>query len=268
MVLHRVSEIIRKIVPETLWVWCAKYYKQNLVYFGFIWWRFLHKGVNNVYEIPIIINNFNRLSYLKQLIQDLKTRGYNNIYIIDNKSSYPPLLDFYQQTDCKLFLLDKNVGYKALWETGIIKFFNNSFFVYTDSDVVLDKNCPSDFLNYLLQLAYKYPKAQKVGLGIHIDDLPNAFALKDSVIQHESQFWKKEIEPDIFDARIDTTFALYKPYFGSVSDRSQFNIRTGGVYMIHHMPWYVDSSALDEENQFYVDAINKSTHWSKQLRTN
>ena len=47
-------------------------------------------------EIPIIINNFNRLDTLQKLIASLEIRGYRNIYIIDNLSTYPPLLDYYK----------------------------------------------------------------------------------------------------------------------------------------------------------------------------
>lgn len=41
-------------------------------------------------NIPIIINNFNRLTCLQRLIASLEVRGYHNIYIIDNNSTYPP----------------------------------------------------------------------------------------------------------------------------------------------------------------------------------
>lgn len=41
-------------------------------------------------EIPVIINNFNRLTTLKQLTKALVDRGYTNIYILDNASTYPP----------------------------------------------------------------------------------------------------------------------------------------------------------------------------------
>ena len=48
-------------------------------------------------QIPIVINNFNRLGYLKRLIASLESRGYKNIHIIDNNSTYPPLLEYYEK---------------------------------------------------------------------------------------------------------------------------------------------------------------------------
>ena len=51
--------------------------------------------ITDYHDIPVIINNFNRLEYLKKLIESLEIRGYRNIYIIDNLSTYPPLLQYY-----------------------------------------------------------------------------------------------------------------------------------------------------------------------------
>lgn len=42
-------------------------------------------------QIPIIINNFNRLHYLTQLIDSLEKRGVKNIHILDNNSTYVTL---------------------------------------------------------------------------------------------------------------------------------------------------------------------------------
>ena len=46
--------------------------------------------ISSAREIPIIINSFNRLTTLKRLISSLEQRGYTNIYILDNCSTYPP----------------------------------------------------------------------------------------------------------------------------------------------------------------------------------
>ena len=47
--------------------------------------------IEDARQIPIIINSFNRLTTLKQLISSLEQRGLTNIYILDNNSTYPPL---------------------------------------------------------------------------------------------------------------------------------------------------------------------------------
>ena len=97
-------------------------------------------------DIPIIINNYNQLDYLKLLLNSLEKRGYENIIILDNDSSYPPLLEFYKNTRYRVIPLGHNYGYLALWKSGVYKEFQNSYFVYTDPDLVIDKECPDDFL--------------------------------------------------------------------------------------------------------------------------
>ena len=215
-------------------------------------------------NVPIIINNYNRLSYMKQLISTLEERGYHNIYIIDNNSTYPPLLKYYDSCPYNVFRLNENVGYLALWKTDIYKRFQDSYYVYTDSDMKIEDDCPDDFMQKFIEVMDCFPMAQKVGFGITIDDLPDHFKNKDEVIRHESQFWEVQVKPDIFEAQIDTTFALYRPFCKGKADRYQKTYRTGGRYRIKHLPWYVDSSNMTEEERYYVDTITQSTYWSQK----
>ena len=222
----------------------------------------------NPYNIPIIINNYNRLTFLKELIRSLEIRGYHNIYIIDNNSTYQPLLEFYQNIRYKVFMLKENKGYTALWDSEVFNEFKDSYYVYTDSDMQIDKSCPNDFMNYFLSILKKYPLAQKVGFGIRIDDLPNHFILKEKVIQHEMQFWKNEVSTNIYRAMIDTTFALYSPFCAGPASPYQFTYRTGYPYIIKHLPWYIDSANINEEETFFLNSISKPTHWSAIAKNN
>ena len=216
-------------------------------------------------NIPIIINNYNRLTTLKKLTNYLEINGYTNIYILDNQSSYPPLLDFYQTCEYRVFSLKKNYGSKALWKSGIWLKFMFSNFVYTDSDVLPVDECPNDFLEYFYKLLVKYPNIHKVGFSIKIDDLPDTFINKSKVINWEKRYYNKEIENNIYLAPIDTTFALYRPF--SKSGRRDDNapiLRVGFPYQIRHLPWYIDNNKLDLEEEFYINSLKKRTHWSRQ----
>ena len=133
-------------------------------------------------EIPIIINNRNRLTFLIQIIESLKSRGYNNIIILDNNSTYPPLLDFYKTTDCNVVFLDKNLGYDALAKISLYKKIRKNYFVYTDPDILPIEECPDDFLKFFLETLKKYPTVQKVGFSLKIDDLPDKYESKLQVI--------------------------------------------------------------------------------------
>lgn len=213
-------------------------------------------------ETPIIINNFNRLTFLRELIERLEKCGYKNIYIIDNASTYPPLLDYYDKLKYKIYRLEDNVGFLSFWKTEIYKQFKNQYFVYTDSDVVPSDECPDDFLSYFYFLMKKYPRASKVGFSLKIDDLPDTFSNKAKVLDWESKFWDNELEPGIYKAAIDTTFALYRPNVKGGAFFHDFMIRTAGKYSAKHLPWYNDDSNPTEEEKYYIANAKTSTHWT------
>ena len=75
-----------------------------------------------------------------------------NLYIIDNQSTYPPLLEYYTRLPYPVYMLNKNVGHLSLWETGIFKQFKDSYYAYTDSDLEILPNCPDDFIEKFILL--------------------------------------------------------------------------------------------------------------------
>jgi hypothetical protein len=211
--------------------------------------------------IPIIINNRNRLTYLKQLVDWLQNAGYTNIYILDNNSNYGPLLEYYQSTQVNVIRLESNYGHLSLWKSGIYKKFYSSYYVYTDPDVLPIETCPPNFMQHFLQLLKKYPGIEKVGFGLKIDDLPSHYQKKEKVIEWESKFWLNEVEKEVYNAPIDTTFALYKPFTrGDVWVQNA--LRTGGNYVCRHLPWYEDSANLPHESIFYQNNMKQgASHW-------
>lgn len=220
-----------------------------------------YEGPQDFYNIPILINNRNRLTYLKQLIDWLQAAGYTNLYILDNDSNYAPLLDFYRQTTVKVIYLERNYGHLALWKSGVYKQFYKDYYVYTDPDVVPAKNCPGEFMAHFLNLLNRYPNIEKVGFGLKIDDLPEHYQKKNEVIGWEKKFWEKEVEKDVYDAPVDTTFALYKP-FTNGGIWVQNALRTGEPYVLHHLPWYENSAALSSESRFYLENMKQgASHW-------
>ena len=226
-------------------------------------------GTDGSYKsVPIIINNCNRLTMMRKFIASLESRGYRNIYIIDNASTYPPLLEWYSH-ECPypVFLMHENLGHLAFWKSGIYKMFQDTYYAYTDSDLELQEDCPDDFMEKFIDLLRRHPSALKAGFSLRIDDLPDTFRLKEEVKTHESQFWRpeKEIEPGVFDAPIDTTFAVYKPYFvGEIVEFKNKYFRTAPPYSARHLPWYIDSSDLSDEEKYYVTHIKTMTHWAEQ----
>jgi hypothetical protein len=201
---------------------------------------------------------------LKQLVSWLEQAGMDNICIIDNDSAYPPVLEYYQSIRHRVVYLGRNLGFTALWDSEIYNEFRSSYYIYTDPDVVPVATCPHDFIEHLFQILKKYPDIEKVGMGLKIDDLPDHYDHKHEVITSESKFWEKKIENDLFDAEVDTTLALYRPLAKGPSWACKA-YRTGGNYLLHHLPWYEDSENLDDETLYYVKNIKKFTsRWSEK----
>lgn len=214
------------------------------------------------FSIPIVINNRNRYTYLRDLVDWLLASGYTSIYILDNASDYPALMDYYKHTKATVVPLGKNVGYKALWETDLFSKIKKGYYVYTDADLIPNTACPPDVLYRLYMVLKKYP-VEKCGPALRISDLPDHYALKQKVLDNERPFWTDQPEKNIFLAPIDTTFALYKPFaYGNAEECSA--VRVGGDLEFIHRPWYEVSKHPDPETQYYIEHANTSSVWYKQ----
>ena len=212
-------------------------------------------------QVPIIINTRDRVTVLRQLLSWLQHAGHHRIILLDNGSTYPPLCEFLDNYKGHVIRLGRNLAHTALWEVSdLTDIVSKEWFVYTDPDVIPVEGTPSDAVAYFYELLQKYPRYQKAGFGLKINDLPNHFKMKEHVIKWESQHYLNEIAPSVFEADIDTTFALYRPgtpyCYGPA-------LRTRGIYEARHMPWYMDSEHPTEEEAYYREhALQNVTTWS------
>ncbi len=212
------------------------------------------------YNVPIIINNRNRYTFLKQLISWLENNGYKNIYIIDNQSTYRPLLDYYKTIKHKVFFLNQNVGYMALWQTPLFDQFKKSYYVYTDSDVLPLKECPKNIIEELYRILKRFTNIEKAGVALKIDDIPEQYRHKTEVIRIETNWWKEEVGKNIYNAPVDTTFALYRPFAkGNAEECNAY--RAAGNLMFMHQPWYENSDSPAEEDIYYKNSVSKSSSY-------
>lgn len=221
--------------------------------------------LNQIYEFPIVINNFNRLTYLKEQIIWLEKCGLKNIVIIDNQSTYIPLLNFYDTLNYKVIRCQKNMGYLSLWFNPFFKKIRNNFYVYTDSDIVGSSCCPKDFIEYFFSRLIDIPKIHKIGFGLNLEGIRNSINEKYLIKKNETKFWDfKYKDSDVFMAPIDTTFALYKPntYGGYWLNAG----RTDYPYLADHLPWFM--SIDSEENLFYENnIISKNSFYQSRRNT-
>lgn len=226
-------------------------------------WKKFWNRQYEVRNIPVIINNFNRLTYLQQQIQWLADCGHHNIHVIDNASTYAPLLEYYQTIPATVYFLNKNMGHEALWRTHIYDRFAQNYYVYTDPDVLPAANTPTDFMQFFVDVLREHEDKKKVGFGLVYDDLPNHYPKKMEVIQWESKLYDTEITAGLYHSKIDTTFALYRP--GAAFQCWEDTIRAGSPYMLRHLPWYEDPNHIDEETGFYIKAASEVSSWYKTV---
>lgn len=212
------------------------------------------------YSIPIFIISYNRLSYLTKLISRLENMGYKNIKIIDNASTYPPLLDFYSTTEYEVFRLNENYGHMAFWKNDIFAEYRNDLYAVTDPDVIPIDKCPNDFMEMFCKNLENYPRVKKVGFSLKIDDIPKNAPLYNKVMQWEKiyNFFKIPYR-NAFCADIDTTFALYIPDYLDISRHFITAIRIGNPYQARHLPWYKTEIDIDEEEMYY--ASHRTNGW-------
>lgn len=210
---------------------------------------------------PVFIICRDRVTCLRRLIAWLERAGHDRIYLVDNQSSYPPLLEYLHTCPHTVIPLKENFGPLAVWRTNLLSTLRiEEPYVVTDPDVVPDDACPPDAIDFFERVLDRFPAFDKVGFGLHIDDIPEAHKFRDAIIRWERPFWEKEIDTALYAAHIDTTFALYRP---GVPFKKTECIRTGAPYLARHTPWYSDVDDLSDEDAYYCTRLNAAdSYWS------
>lgn len=219
-------------------------------------------------DVPIFINARDRLGVMKKLVDWLLDAGYRNLIIIDNDSTYPLLLEYYSELErdsrLKIIRLVKNLGYKALWLSGVLEHLKISTpYVYTDPDVIPIETCPKDFVKQLIKILDSNHELRKVGLGIVWEDI--TLFNKDHYKKIESNYYEgTRIGENLYYTQVDTTFALYS----NVRHYSlRFSLRTTGDLRIYHLPWYLDYDNLPEDERYYIEHADSSATAAAQFKT-
>lgn len=252
---------------------------QNLCWYkGYSWhWRisledpfdrrgrrkaFRERKAKGLQDIPLFLISYNRLSYLQMAIERFEQLGLTNIIVIDNGSTYPPLLEYYQKLPYKVITVDRNYGHLVFWQCPQFREYRNDFYMVSDPDVIPIEECPTDFVEKMFYTLKKYPNLTKVGFSLKLDDLPEDGVLTKDVLQHEKQFQERYIKKEnLYIASLDTTFALYPPDVVANQKMSFFcAMRTGYPYQARHIPWYKTKEMITDEDRFY-SALNKFGTW-------
>lgn len=220
--------------------------------------------------VPVfVINRDNLERGFRRQVEWLRRIGIQQINVVDNGSTYAPLLKYYEDNSwLNVIRKDANLGPWVFWETKMYETVNTPYIV-SDADVAPDKNCPDDLIAQLLLLQEKHvDKVLKVGPGLRIDNLPDTYIHKETVIAHETQFsleahkYKLDGAPEMFEALIDTTFALYRAGEANYTTDWCKHFRLAAPYVFEHVPWTEDSTIANEEREYYSSHANVGwRHW-------
>lgn len=221
--------------------------------------RIKHRAeLSPVREVMAFIINYNRLTYLRQMVEWCQSHGLRPV-VIDNASTYPPLLAYYSTNPCEVIRLNKNYGHTVAWSKAIR--LPRERYIVTDPDLDMS-GVPDDFLEVMNRGLDLYPAAPKCGLSLEINDLPSN-EYTDFVKNWESDFWLRPLDGMYFDADVDTTFALYRAGNHSHGYKA---IRTNRPYTARHYCWYyTDMESIPEDERHYYQTANDSASYKKHL---
>lgn len=209
-------------------------------------------------DVPVIVICRDRLEPMTRLVAWLEAEGLRNIIFVDNDSTYPPLLAYFERTAYRVVRLGRNVGHTSPWLPEVQELIPpGAPYIVTDPDVVPCEGSHGAVREFF-RLLNDYPGYVKVGFGLRIDDLPEHYCRRDEVIAWESSLIERAVERNVYRVPIDTTFALHRagtPYTLVPS------LRTAGRFVARHEPWYEDCDNVGAEVAYYLAHASSSATW-------
>lgn len=202
---------------------------------------------------------YNRLTIPKKLAESLADTGCEPI-LIDNGSSYPPLLEWYKNCPFKVHDLKQRYGERVFWDSKLFEQYNDEYYIVTDHDLDIT-NVPNDYVEKLIQ-GLQNPNITKCGLSLELDDLPNTEYGNDAK-KFELKYWQEKDYLGNYVAGVDTTFAMYDRKRQGIGwdygDKFYQATRLPKPYSAKHMPWYLNEKSLeldDEEKYYHTGCVN------------
>ena len=210
--------------------------------------------------VNALIINRNLLTTTKNTVEFLRGESRVKIYILDQESTYEPLLEYYKEIPEKVYY-KSNEGPHSVWMGAAARDYDHlreDYYIVADSDCTYD-NVPDDWLDVMFNVL-KNSNVHKVGMSLEIDNLPHT-SLGDEVKNHEAKYWENKTSNG-WVADVDTTFALHEPHTGFCYDA----IRLDRPYCIKHTPWYITKDNITEEWEYYLDCATYVSTWGCKLK--
>lgn len=208
--------------------------------------------------IDVYIINYNLLEWPKQMCKHIEGfLGLGDIHIVDNDSSYEPLLDWYATCPYKIHRMKKNYGHTVVNNVlGIARM--SDYYVVTDPDLDIS-DMPADTLDKYKKLLATCPDILKVGPAIRIDDYPKDALYYEKAVQSQRGFWGSPFRmPGYKVAPIDTTFAMSHKSSGPTYPGTPA-LRSDPPYWCRHLPYYITADNMTEEYRNFLLTCNESS---------
>lgn len=213
-------------------------------------------------KIPIIINNRDLYTWPKKMVEKIKTlNGVGDIFIVDNGSTYEPLLDWYETKPCEIIKVD-NLGHTSPWLCGLVEKLGTPY-VLTDPDLDIS-NIPLDTLEYLNFILNIFSDKGKIGLALDWERVtPDLEYYNHMRNLYYPVYNSPPVFPNVYNFSIDTTFALYnkKEYF--IGGYSVY-----GDYKAGHLPWYLTKEERENDKEFsnYLNNSDNSCSYKNFIK--
>ena len=206
---------------------------------------------------------FNRLTWPRKMAEYMSDTGCE-VILVDNNSTYPPLLEWYKSCPYKVHRLNDNLGNYSLWISGVLDQYPSlGYYFASDPDLGLS-GVPSSYYSIMRDELDAHPEIYKIGLSLEILDLPD-ISTTPTIMELESVFWKETVGPNgFYKADVDTTFALYdrRRPIGNI----WLALRAPRPYTAKHLPWYTSKNDWNEEDIYYYEHITKSSIYSGLIK--
>jgi len=223
-------------------------------------------------KIKAFIIMYNRLTIPKKLAENLADTGCEPI-LLDNSSTYPPLLEWYKSCPFKVHTFNKKYGERVFWDSKLFDEYDDEYYIVTDHDLDIS-SVPSDYAEKLIN-GLNNKEITKCGLSLDIYDLPNT-EYSEAIIGCETKYWNEKDYLGNYIAGVDTTFAMYdrkrQTDGWDSGDKFYYGTRLPAPYTAKHMPWYLKEDSLehDEEERYYHTGCNNfwSTVYKRKYNIN
>jgi hypothetical protein len=206
----------------------------------------------------VFMTIFNRFTWAIDMCEKFTQAGLE-VVLIDNKSTYPPCIEWLKNCNYKVLKGTNDYGPWEFTSTDLFKQYPDRFFILSDSDYDISQ-VPDDFPEFLMKGLEntKHPEVWKAGFSLEINDFPkNKYT--DVVFEHESSFWATpQDELGFYHSWVDVGIALYD------RERRKKNwydaLRAPRPYTCRHLDWYLTPETVREEDIYYFE-VQSHAHY-------